>query len=162
MSAGSKARGGWPNLSHGIPNLGLPHHSRVFCGWGNLTKKCTVLHAHNGRCSRGDNLGALDAALKRRSSTVPPTVPRTLRHHPKKKAARGPPLRHPPQNSLAGIFAVGFTPWGAGRAGSGIAGCARPGRGLGCRRGVRRCGRLLRGRLLRWRRGRRSPAEALD
>src|SRR5438309_1686045 len=24
--------GGWPNLSHGIPNLGLPHPSRIFCG----------------------------------------------------------------------------------------------------------------------------------
>jgi len=42
-----------------------------------------------------------------------------------------------------------FTPWGAGRAGSGIAGSARPARGSRCFRCDQPCARLLRGIPLR-------------
>jgi hypothetical protein len=34
--------GGWPNLSHGIPNLGLPHPSRVFFAGGWASAPTTI------------------------------------------------------------------------------------------------------------------------
>lgn len=55
-----------------------------------------------------------------------------------------------------------ITLWEAGRAGSGIAGSARPARGSGSCLVLRPCGRLLRGRLLPWPRVRRSLAAAPD
>jgi hypothetical protein len=54
------------------------------------------------------------------------------------------------------------TLWEAGRAGSGIGECARPGRGLGCLLVSLPCGPLLRGTRLRWKRVRQFRQAAPD
>jgi len=100
---------------------------------------------------RDDNPLTRDAALKRRSSTD------GLTRSAKKAAFAGRPLQ-----TRIHRTPDGSTPAAAVRAGSGIAECAPPARGLGLIRSARRCARLLRGRRLRWPTVRQFPAAALD
>jgi hypothetical protein len=72
--------GGWPNLSRGIPNLGLPHPSRAFCGRVGLLCELQFPRMHVKPVRYQDQRWGLAQPFTRNSQFgVAPPFPRFLR-----------------------------------------------------------------------------------